>query len=220
MNNHLIGNSGNNVLAGGLGRDTLEGGLGNDIYVLSDTLDTIIDTGGIDTIRSSLSIKLEADIENAELVGFADTYAIGNGADNKLVGNLGNNILEGMGGVDTLTGGAGDDQFIVAYNGTGSAADTVTDFTSGSDLLVIDLLSFGVDVIGLGLDSSGFVSAEAFVKGAGAQALDPNDHFLVDTATGQLSFDSDGSGSMSPIVMLNLGSSASTLTNTDLFVVI
>jgi Ca2+-binding RTX toxin-like protein len=220
LNNHLIGNSGNNVLAGGLGRDTLEGGLGNDIYVLSDTLDTIIDTGGIDTIRSSLSIKLEADIENAELVGFADTYAIGNGADNKLVGNLGNNILEGMGGVDTLTGGAGDDQFVVAYNGAGSAADTVTDFTSGSDLLVIDLLSFGVDAIGLGLDSSGLVSADAFVKGAGARALDTNDHFLLDTATGQFSFDSDGSGSISPIVMLNLGAGASTLTNTDLFVVI
>ena len=54
LSNHIWGNSGNNILAGGLGSDTLEGGLGNDVYVLSDSLDTIIDTGGVDTVRSSM----------------------------------------------------------------------------------------------------------------------------------------------------------------------
>ena len=55
LNNRLEGNSGNNVLAGGLGKDTLVGGLGNDIYVLSDNLDTLVDAGGIDTIRLGLT---------------------------------------------------------------------------------------------------------------------------------------------------------------------
>ena len=77
LDNHLIGNAGNNLLAGGLGADTLEGGLGDDIYVLSDTVDTIIDTGGEDTIRSNLDIALISDIENAHLVGIADTSADG-----------------------------------------------------------------------------------------------------------------------------------------------
>ncbi len=95
LDNHLIGNSGNNILAGGLGKDTLEGGLGDDIYVLSDSLDIIIDTGGEDTIRSSQNVELQAGIEHAQLVGIADTYVIGNGLDNTLQGNLGDNILDG-----------------------------------------------------------------------------------------------------------------------------
>jgi Ca2+-binding RTX toxin-like protein len=221
LNNHLIGNSGHNVLAGGMGRDTLEGGLGDDIYVLTDTLDSIIDTGGSDTIRSTLDVFLTAGMENVELVGFTDVVANGNGADNRLMGNIGNNILDGAGGVDTLTGGAGDDQFIVAYNGPGMAADTVTDFVSGSDLLIIDLTSFGIDVVGLGLESSGLVAADSFVKGAGVRPLDPNDHYLLDTAMGTLSFDPDGSGSLSSVVFLSLpGLQAPTLTHTDLYVVV
>ena len=113
----MIGNSGNNILAGGIGADILEGGLGDDIYVLSDLMDTIIDLGGVDTIRSNLDIALINDIENADLVGIADTTAIGNSLSNSLVGNMADNILEGAGGVDTLTGGQGADTFVIANNG-------------------------------------------------------------------------------------------------------
>ena len=194
LNNHIRGNSGNNILAGGLGKDTLEGGLGDDIYVLNDSLDTITDTGGKDTVRSSLDIELQAGLENAELVGITDTTAIGNAADNLLVGNMGSNLLDGGAGVDTLTGGEGSDQFMLAFNGAGVGPDCITDFVAGNDLLVVDLASFGVLVDQFGLESSGAVSAEAFVKGAGVKALDPNDHFLLDTAQGLLMFDPDGSG--------------------------
>ena len=221
LDNHLVGNSGNNVLAGGLGRDTLEGGLGDDVYVLSDTLDQIIDTGGEDTIRSTLDVYLPDDIERIELVGIRDTVGIGNGADNVIVGNMGNNILDGQGGVDTLTGGAGDDQFIVAFNGAGLAADTITDFTSGSDLLIIDLASFGIDVIGLELDSSGLVASQSFVKGAGVRPLDPDDHYLMDTATGLLTFDPDGSGALESVTLVQLvGDTGSRLVNQDLFIAV
>jgi Ca2+-binding RTX toxin-like protein len=194
LDNHIIGNAGNNILAGGLGADTLEGGLGDDIYVLSDSLDVIIDTGGNDTIRSSQNIELQAGIENAQLVGIADTYAIGNGLDNTIQGNLGNNILDGGLGLDTLIGDEGADQFIISSNGEDVGSDIVQDFTAGEDLLIIDLASFGIDAEALGILSSGLVSADSFVFGAGAVALDNNDHFIYDSAQGILYFDEDGSG--------------------------
>ncbi|MCP3429680.1 putative Ig domain-containing protein [Alteromonas sp. LMIT007] len=194
LDNHIIGNAGNNILAGGLGADTLEGGLGDDIYVLSDSLDVIIDTGGIDTIRSSQNVELQAGIENAQLVGIADTYVVGNGLDNTLQGNLGNNILDGGLGLDTLIGDEGADQFIISSNGDDVGSDIVKDFTAGEDLLVVDLASFGIDAEALGILSSGLVSADSFVFGAGAVALDNNDHFIYDSAQGILYFDEDGSG--------------------------
>jgi Ca2+-binding RTX toxin-like protein len=198
----LVGNSGNNILSGGLGRDTLEGGLGDDIYVLSDGLDTIIDTGGTDTIRSSLDIVLPGYIEAAELTGISDASITGSNGANRLVGNAGNNILDGKGGVDTLTGGSGSDQFVISWNGQGAQSDLITDFTASDDLLVLDLASFGIRLQDLGVTSSGLVSEGSFVKGAGAVALDPNDHFLFDTAQNKLFFDIDGSGNLAPIELV------------------
>jgi len=207
LNNVITGNSGNNILSGGLGADTLIGGLGNDTYVLSDLLDSIIDSGGIDTIRSSQSITLQDVIERAELIGLGDTSAVGNGLDNSLSGNSGNNYLEGGAGVDILTGGAGGDGFFIAFNGIDQAADTVTDFKSGEDLLMLDLASFGIDPVALGISSSGMVSADTFVQGAGARALDPNDYFVFDTAQQTLYIDPDGSGQQVPLVGVHLSGS-------------
>ncbi len=222
LDNHLWGNAGANVLAGGLGRDTLEGGLGNDTYVISDALDSIIDTGGIDTLRSSLDVtRLAADLENIELVGLNDLMAIGNTANNVLNGNSGDNLLEGGAGVDTLTGGDGSDQFVLAYNGSGKSADTVTDFVTTSDLLVIDLASFGITAEQAGLLSSGTVAAASFVKGAGARALDNNDYFLLDTARGVLMFDPDGSGATVAMEVVQLvGTTAQSVVASDIFVAI
>jgi Ca2+-binding RTX toxin-like protein len=217
-----VGNNGNNVLAGGLGADSLEGGFGDDIYVLSDDNDTIIDTGGIDTIRSVLDIDLVAGIENAELVGIFNTNANGTAVDNIITGNLGNNTLDGKGGVDKLTGGMGADSFILSYNGDGIDADLIMDFTSGEDLLIIDLGSFGVDVEALGLAGSGLASESSFVARAGAQPLDPDDHFIFDTAQGTLKFDYDGSGSLGSydIATIYIYDQSSSLTATDLYIAI
>jgi Ca2+-binding RTX toxin-like protein len=215
LNNHLIGNSGNNILAGGLGQDTLEGGLGNDIYVLSDALDIIIDTGGVDTVRSPFDIELIASIENGELVGIADASVIGNGLDNVLKGNMGNNLLDGGAGVDTLTGGAGSDQFLISFNGSSLAPDMITDFSAIDDLLIIDLASFGIQPSAFGLTSSGLVGQSSFIKGPGANALDPNDHFILDTARGILKFDVDGSGASEAIDLVRFTHTIDTLFSVD-----
>lgn len=50
----LIGGEGDDTLYGGMGADILFGGLGNDVYVLTDSRDTIVDTGGdADTVYYS-----------------------------------------------------------------------------------------------------------------------------------------------------------------------
>ena len=162
--------------------------------MLSDDLDVIIDTGGSDTIRSSQNIELRDDIENAQLVGIADTYALGNELDNILQGNLGDNILDGGLGIDRLFGDEGADQFIISSNGDDVSSDEVLDFMSGTDLLVIDLASFGFDAEQLGETAAGIVSVDNFVSGAGATALDENDYFIYDTTTGTLYYDEDGNG--------------------------
>ena len=217
--NLINGNSGNNVLSGGLGADTLVGGLGDDTYVLSDVLDTIIDAGGVDTIRSSLSILLPDGMERGELIGLGDNAALGNAADNSLIGNPGNNNLDGGAGVDTLTGGAGGDGFSIAYNGKGKAADTVTDFKSGEDLLMLDLASFGIDPVSIGIRFSGSVAADSLVQGVGARALDANDYFIYDTAQQTLYIDPDGSGSLAAMMAVQLsGVGAAKLVADDLYV--
>lgn len=221
LDNYLVGNSSNNILAGGLGRDTLEGGLGDDIYVLSDLLDTLIDTGGNDTIRSTLDISLPIGMENAELTGIGDNSALGNAANNRIAGNMGDNTLDGGKGVDTLTGGLGSDQFMVAYNGVGIAVDQITDFVSAEDLLVIDLASLGLNVAQMVLLSSGTLDSASFVKGAGAKAVDTNDHFLFDTARAMLVFDPDGSGARPSVDLVNLfGTGVSSLTANDIYLAV
>jgi len=154
------------------------------------------------------------------LVGIADTVATGNSLDNTLKGNMADNILDGQGGVDTLTGGQGADTFIIASNGIDIEADLITDFHAGEDLAVIDLLSFDTSPEMLGLLSSGLVSADSFVSGAGATAMDPNDHFLHDTAQGLLKFDIDGSGNGVAITIakIQLDDESEELSAGDVFV--
>jgi len=188
---------------------------------LSDSEDTIIDAAGHDTVRSSLNVDLRKypAIEDIEFVGIDDISAYGNAQNNRITGNSGDNILNGGDGVDTLSGGAGSDAFEIERNGVGGLADLVLDFESGVDLLVIDMASFGVDVVRLGLASSGMVATGSFVKGAGAQALDANDFFVFDTARGQLYFDPDGSGPQAGIELARFVGTPD-LQASDLYVVV
>jgi Ca2+-binding RTX toxin-like protein len=110
----LYGESGDDWLDGGLGFDQLYGGDGNDTYVIDDA-DEIFEApgGGIDTVRSSLSYMLDADLENLMLTGTAAINGTGNTLNNVITGNRGDNRLDGGGGSDTMKGGAGNDTYVV-----------------------------------------------------------------------------------------------------------
>lgn len=126
--NTITGNNGANRLDGGADSvtDVLNGLLGNDTYVLGAGNDTVNDTGGIDTIESSItrSLMSYATIENLTLTGSASINATGNASNNLLIGNSGNNVITGGAGNDTMVGGTGNDTFVFEANG----ADIITDF--------------------------------------------------------------------------------------------
>lgn len=129
--NTITGNNGANRLDGGSSggdgvTDVLNGLLGNDTYVLGAGSDTVNDTGGTDTIESSITRSLAsyATIENLTLTGSSNVDATGNALNNALIGNSGNNVLTGGAGNDTMVGGTGNDTFVFEANG----ADIITDF--------------------------------------------------------------------------------------------
>lgn len=138
---HLIGGIGNDFLDGGTGVNTLEGGLGNDTYALGDKADgtdAIIETGGNDTITSTIDRSLQffssddaTNIENLTLLGTART-GIGSDGNNVITGNAMNNSLSGLGGNDVLIGGEGND----TLNGGGGT--NLLDGGNGNDIYFVN----------------------------------------------------------------------------------
>ncbi len=150
-----IGNGLDNVLNGSLNfaGNTLAGGAGNDAYIIGSG-DTVMETAGegTDTIQTSMSYTLGANVENLTLTGAGAVNGTGNGLDNTLTGNSANNVLSGAGGNDmlrgrmgndTLTGGSGNDTYLFDR---GDGQDLVRDNSGTADKLLYDS---GIDPLDL-----------------------------------------------------------------------
>jgi Ca2+-binding RTX toxin-like protein len=145
--NELTGNDGANTLDGGAGADKMDGGKGNDTYIVDHTSDTVAETnnsaasGGIDTVLSSVTFGLGANIENLTLNGVGAMNGFGNELNNTITGNNSANFLDGGAGVDTLKGNDGDDIYIVEAIKSGATAimqDMVAEnFNQGVDTVYV-----------------------------------------------------------------------------------
>ena len=140
-NDTLNGGAGNDILDGGGGIDALIGGTGNDIYIVDSITDIIAENAneGTDTIQSSVTYSIAANIENLTLTGTVAINGTGNAANNVITGNAGNNILDGGAGRDTLIGGLGNDTYIVD-----TTTDTITENTGGGTDTIQSSVAFTI----------------------------------------------------------------------------
>ena len=91
--------------------------------------------------ESDPAFDLILDYISTNLDIFAADYAIGTDGDDVLIGTTGDNVLDGGTGADTIYSRSGSDTIVLRLGDGGSTlatADTVTDFTDGSDKLGLD----------------------------------------------------------------------------------
>ena len=144
--------------------DVVNAGDGNDIILSSEVGGTLNGEGGDDTIRAMGNAEIIIggtgyDIADYSGARAAVTVNLGTGVatsadrsgtiagievltgsrfDDILIGSTGSEILRGGRGLDQLTGGAGGDTFLFeALDSGASTIDSIADFQTGLDILVL-----------------------------------------------------------------------------------
>jgi len=179
LDNTLLGNSAINILSAGAGNDTLNGGAGADIliggvgddtYVVDNIGDVVTENldEGTDTVLSSVTYTLAANVENLTLTGTSAISGTGNALDNVLRGNTANNTLSGGDGNDLLSGSLGNDTL------KGDAGNDVLEGADGNDTLS-DTGGNNLFNGGAGTDKmTGNSGNELFIGGTGNDTITTN----------------------------------------------
>lgn len=200
--NTLTGGQGNDTLNGGVGADILVGGAGDDLYIVDDTNETITEAAGegIDSVESSVTYTLAAQVEQLTLTGTAAINATGNALDNVLIGNSGINTLSGGTGADTMSGGLGNDTYVVdsigdiVIEGAAAGTDTVQSsisYTAGANVENVTLTgSTAIDATGNELNNTLRANTGNNVLTGGLG----NDTYVVNSTSGDTVIENAGEG--------------------------
>ena len=107
-------------------------------------------------------------------------------------------------GNDILTGGSGRDNFV--FNNSDEGTDTITDFSPQDDTMWFVTTGFA------GISIKGMISSQMLTLGSDATAT--SHRFIYNSGSGDLFYDSDGSGSSAKVLLAELESGLA-LTNAD-----
>ncbi|WP_293139268.1 alkaline phosphatase PhoX [Okeania sp. SIO3I5] len=135
----VINPGGDNTFTGGGNDDTVATGAGND---------TLVGGGGQDTLNSGIgSDRIFGQNGGDLLIGRSGNDFLSGGAgDDTLQGGIGRDRLNGNAGNDELTGGGSRDRFIFntneAFQSEDLGIDTITDFQTDLDLILLDTRTF------------------------------------------------------------------------------
>ena len=216
--NKITGNSGNNILAGANGNDiycfNASTPLGSDTIQETTTggIDTLDFTGTNTAVRVNLGVttnqtvvtnnlkltfsanntieNIISDSGNDRLTGNSlNNTLTGGGGNDQLTGQDGNDSLIGGFGDDLLTGGNGSDNFI--FNSSNLGIDAISDFTSGSDKIVLSKAIFTAlqSIIG-----NGFSQPAEFASVADDDLVATSSAFIVySTSSGSIYYNQNGS---------------------------
>jgi Ca2+-binding RTX toxin-like protein len=152
--NTIQANNGNDTLIAGTGIVTLVGGMGNDTFVINNAADVVqAQSGGINTIQTSVSYVAPDNVQNLTGTGNADLRLDGNSQANTIItANAGNDTLRGGTGSGTLVGGSGQDTFVLATVGNYTAekaasTNATAQLDPGLDFTDVSAVQLGNDLL-------------------------------------------------------------------------
>jgi Ca2+-binding RTX toxin-like protein len=202
--NSIVGyGDGDNIISGGGGNDTLAGGVGNDTYTINANTDfgtkTIVENAaeGNDTISfagSSTAVNIDLSLTAAQAVTAQIQFVLPLVNLENVIGGAGDDTIAGNSLNNTLTGGAGADKFVFSGGAVSAStavsllfgSDTITDFTTGADKLVLSQSTFGaISSAGGAISNFANVADDSLVDGSTAA-------IVYSQATGKLFYNQNG----------------------------
>ena len=164
------------------------------------TITVKVSDGGTEFVETNFTVSvIDVDAQGDVLLG-------GDGND-YLVGKEGNDTINGGAGSDYLAGTSGSDRFV--FNSPNEGVDTIADFSVEDDTLVFSAAGFGGNL------TSGMLASQMFTVGTAATNSDHR--FVYDAGSGDLSYDSDGTGENEQVKIASLNNGL-TLTHNNFYV--
>lgn len=188
-NDDLFGDAGNDTLVGGAGGDFLAGGTGTDTASYATATQAVAASLANPSInKGDAAGDTYESVERLVGSSYNDSLNGSHATNDVISGGAGADVIKGYRGNDTLYGNNGADTFVFNsdLNGT-TNVDTIKDF-GAPDTIQLENAYFTA------LTATGALATELF-KNLNVAAVDADDRILYDQDTGNLYYDSNGSGS-------------------------
>lgn len=194
-------------LPSGLSINTSTGAITGKLnFAGADTPQRVITLTATDRAGLSASTNLTLNVKDVPTI-------VGSKAADTLVGGAGADVISGGAGSDQITGGGAADQFKFDQAPGTANLDTISDFVSGSDKLMLSVKIF--KAIGT---KAGAVTSAQFVQGAGiTTGQDATVRLVFNNSNSTLYYDADGSATTQSGVAVAVLTGVTTLSVTDLW---